>query len=199
MPSKYDIDGCRRCPLWERATQGVNGKGAPRAALMLVGEQPGDAEDLAGEPFVGPAGKLLRSALERADIVADAVYITNAVKHFNWEPRGKRRIHKTPSQQAVAACRHWLDEEIRHVRPRVVVALGASALLALTGQRMPIGTARARPLQLSEGRRLIATYHPAAILRAPDDTAREALLQSLIDDLRRAAALAPPPTPGEAG
>jgi DNA polymerase len=199
MPSKYDIDGCRRCPLWERATQGVNGKGAPRAALMLVGEQPGDAEDLAGEPFVGPAGKLLRSALERAGIVADAVYITNAVKHFNWEPRGKRRVHKTPSQQAVAACRHWLDEEIRHVRPRVVVALGTSALLALTGQRMPIGTARARPLQLSAGRRLVATYHPAAILRAPDDTAREALLQSLIDDLRRAAALAPSPTPGEAG
>jgi len=198
-PAKADIDGCRRCPLWERATQGVNGKGPPRAALMLVGEQPGDAEDLAGEPFVGPAGKLLRSALQRAGIAADGVYITNAVKHFNWEPRGKRRIHKTPSQQAVAACRHWLDEEIRHVQPRVVVALGASALLALTGQKMPIAVGRARPLQLSEGRRLVATYHPAAILRAPDGTTREALLQSLIDDLRRAATLAPPPAPGGTG
>ena len=191
-PTKADIDGCRRCPLWERATQGVNGKGPPRAALMLVGEQPGDAEDLAGEPFVGPAGKLLRNALERAGISADDVYITNAVKHFNWEPRGKRRIHKTPSQQAVAACRHWLDDEMRHVKPRVVVALGASALFALTGQKMAIAAARARPLQLAEGRRLVATYHPAAILRAPDDAARTALLQTLVDDLRRAAALAPP-------
>ena len=197
-PTKADIDGCRRCPLWERATQGVNGKGPPRAALMLVGEQPGDAEDLAGEPFVGPAGKLLRNALERAGIAADDVYITNAVKHFNWEPRGKRRIHKTPSQQAVAACRHWLDDEMRHVQPRVVVALGASALFALTGQKMAIAAARARPLQLAEGHRLVATYHPAAILRAPDDAARTALLQTLVDDLRRAAALAPP-IPGEVG
>ncbi|HKP65646.1 MAG TPA: UdgX family uracil-DNA binding protein [Casimicrobiaceae bacterium] len=196
-PTKADIDGCRRCPLWERATQGVNGKGPPRASLMLVGEQPGDVEDLAGEPFVGPAGKLLRSALERAGIAADAVYITNAVKHFNWEPRGKRRIHKTPSQQAVAACRHWLDEEIRHVRPDVVVALGASALVALTGQKMPIATARARPLQLSEHCRLVATYHPAAILRAPDESARTALEQALVDDLRRANSLRSPHNPGE--
>ncbi|HET8830707.1 MAG TPA: UdgX family uracil-DNA binding protein [Casimicrobiaceae bacterium] len=196
-PNKADVDRCRRCPLWERATQGVIGKGPPRASLMLVGEQPGDAEDLAGEPFVGPAGKLLRSALERAGVVADAVYITNAVKHFNWEPRGKRRIHKTPSQQAVAACRHWLDEEIRHVRPDVVVALGASALLALTGQKMPIATARARPLQLSEHCRLVATYHPAAILRAPDEGARNALEQALVDDLRRANALSLPRHPGE--
>ena len=154
-PTKADIDGCRRCPLWERATQGVNGKGPPRAALMLVGEQPGDAEDLAGEPFVGPAGKLLRNALER-------------------------------------------DDEMRHVKPRVVVALGASALFALTGQKMAIAAARARPLQLAEGRRLVATYHPAAILRAPDDAARTALLQALVDDLRRAAALAPP-IPGGVG
>ena len=196
-PTKADIDGCRRCPLWERATQGVNGQGPPRASLMLVGEQPGDAEDLAGEPFVGPAGRLLRSALERASIAAHAVYITNAVKHFNWEPRGKRRIHKTPSQQAVAACRHWLDEEIRHVRPDVVVALGASALVALTGQKMPIATARARPLQLSEHCRLVATYHPAAILRAPDESARNTLEQALVADLRRANALCPPRNPGE--
>jgi len=186
LPTQADIDGCRRCPAWERATQGVNGKGPSRATLMLVGEQPGDAEDLAGEPFVGPAGKLLRGALEQAGVAAADVYITNAVKHFNWEPRGKRRIHKTPSQQAVAACRHWLDEEVRHVGPRVVVALGASALVALTSQKLAIAAARARHMRLADGRMLVATYHPAAILRAPDDTARAALLESLIEDLRRA-------------
>ena len=190
LPSQADLDQCRRCALWERATQGVNGKGPARARVMLVGEQPGDAEDLAGEPFVGPAGKLLRGALDRAGMPAADVFITNAVKHFNWEPRGKRSIHKTPSQQAVAACRHWLDEEIRHVRPSIVVALGASALLALTGEKLAIGTARMRVLQLADGLRLVATYHPAAILRAPDDDARASLHQALIDDLRRAMALA---------
>jgi DNA polymerase len=197
LPTQADIDGCRRCPLWERATQGVNGKGPAHAPLMLVGEQPGDAEDLAGEPFVGPAGKLLRGALETAGVAAVDVYITNAVKHFNWEPRGKRRIHKTPSQQAVAACRHWLDEEIRHVQPRVIVALGASALVALTLQKLPIAAARARPMQLADGRVLVATYHPAAILRAPDEAARAALLGCLVDDLRRASALATSPTTGD--
>ena len=125
------------------------------------------------------------------------MYITNAVKHFNWEPRGKRRIHKTPSQQAVAACRHWLDEEIRHVQPRVVVALGASALVALTLQKLPIAAARARPMQLADGRVLVATYHPAAILRAPDEAARAALLGCLVDDLRRASVLATAPTTGD--
>jgi DNA polymerase len=198
LPARADIDGCRRCPLWERATQGVCGRGDPAAGLMLIGEQPGDAEDLAGEPFVGPAGKLLQSALAAAGVAEHGVYITNAVKHFNWEPRGKRRIHKTPTQQAIAACRHWLDQEILRVGPRVIVALGVSALVALTGERRSIAASRASPLRFHGGQVIVATYHPAAILRAADEATRNALLQALIDDLRHAAALIDGPRAGVA-
>jgi DNA polymerase len=142
-PGKKDIDACRRCPLWERATQGVPGEGPRRARIMLVGEQPGDEEDLQGKPFVGPAGRLLRWAMDEAGIEAgDAV--TNAVKHFSWEPRGKRRIHKTPAQREIAACHDWLEAEMTAVRPAVIVTLGATALGAPEPGEAHSGARRAR-------------------------------------------------------
>jgi DNA polymerase len=185
-PDKDDIDDCRRCALWRRATQGVPGEGPADARLMLVGEQPGDAEDHAGKPFVGPAGELLRRALAEAGIDPADVYITNAVKHFSWEPRGIRRIHKKPLQREIAACHDWLDTEIRAIRPACIVALGATALLALTGKPIPVGTARERKLEDPSGATLIATYHPSALLRAIEPSQREALYRTLVADLRRA-------------
>src|SRR6266436_749211 len=137
-PSKQDIDACRRCSLWERATQGVTGEGPRRARVMLVGEQPGDEEDLQGRPFVGPAGRLLRKAMTDAGIAPEDVYVTNAVKHFSWEPRGKRRIHKTPAQQEVAACLDWLLGEIRLITPRLIVCLGGTAVRALLGPKVRV-------------------------------------------------------------
>jgi len=178
------LDACRRCLLWQRATQAVPGSGSDGASLMLVGEQPGDEEDLRGAPFVGPAGKVLDRALEQVGLPRESVFITNAVKHFKWEPQGKRRLHKTPAQQEIEACGHWLNEEIRRVAPRVIVALGASALLALTGERRPIARSRGLVLRHASGAKLIASYHPSAILRARDDT--QALFDALCDDLRRA-------------
>ena len=185
-PTKDDVDNCRRCALWQRATQGVPGEGPANARLMLVGEQPGDAEDRAGKPFVGPAGELLRRALAEAGIDPADVYITNAVKHFSWEPRGIRRIHKKPLQREIAACHDWLDAEIRAIRPACIVALGATALLALTGKPIPVGTARESELEDPSGATLIATYHPSALLRAIEPSQREALYRTLVADLRRA-------------
>lgn len=187
-PSKNDIDSCRRCQLWERATQGVAGEGPRDARLMLVGEQPGDAEDREGRPFVGAAGGMLRKALEEAGIAPEAVYITNAVKHFSWEPRGIRRIHKTPAQREIAACHAWLDGEIAAIRPACIVALGVTALSALVGKRMTLSAARESPPTLPSGAALIATYHPSALLRAPDEARRDELYALLVADLRRAAA-----------
>jgi DNA polymerase len=197
-PSKDDIDNCRRCALWQRATQGVAGEGPREARLMLVGEQPGDAEDRAGKPFVGPAGELLRRALVEAGIDPADVYITNAVKHFSWEPRGIRRIHKTPTQREIAACHDWLDAEIGAIRPACIVALGATALLALSGKRMTVSTARESELEHSTGAILIATYHPSALLRAIEPSQRDALYRVLVADLRRAldAAREAPSAPG---
>ena len=186
---KDKLDACRRCDLYKNATQGVPGRGSPRARLMLVGEQPGDEEDLAGEAFVGPAGRLLQRALDAAGIGLSGVYITNAVKHFKWEPRGKRRIHKTPSQKEVAACEAWLDEEIARVRPRVLVALGATALQALAGRKLSIRDARGEVLPHASGASLVASYHPSAALRAPDPDAREATFRAIVEDLGRAASL----------
>ena len=189
-PSKNDIDSCRRCQLWERATQGVAGEGPRDARLMLVGEQPGDAEDREGRPFVGAAGGMLRKALEEAGIAPEAVYITNAVKHFSWEPRGIRRIHKTPAQREIAACHAWLDGEIAAIRPACIVALGVTALSALVGKRMTLSAARDSPPTLPGGAALIATYHPSALLRAPEEARRDELYALLVADLLRAAAAA---------
>jgi DNA polymerase len=194
-PSKDEIDGCRQCELWERATQGVAGEGGPGARLMLVGEQPGNDEDLQGRPFVGPAGLLLRGLLEEAGLPAAQVFITNAVKHFYFELRGKRRLHKTPLQRHVAACHDWLERELAQVRPQVVVTLGATALAAVLGRRVSIAQAREQELRLASGMPVVATYHPSAILRAPDEAAREKLRSTLLADLRRAARLSGRMTP----
>jgi len=155
---------------------------------MLVGEQPGDAEDLAGRPFVGPAGRLLRGLMGEAGLDASAVYITNSVKHFSWEPRGKRRIHKTPAQREIAACEQWLDAEMAAVRPRVIVALGAVALRALMPGSPTITGSRGKTLAHPSGARLIATFHPSAALRAPDPSRRDEIVAAIRDDLRRAVA-----------
>jgi len=156
---------------------------------MLVGEQPGDEEDRAGRPFVGPAGKLLSRALSDAGFRPADIFVTNAVKHFSFELRGKRRIHKTPTQRQVAACQHWLEREIAGIHPRVIVALGATALAAVMGKRLAVGKARESALQLPGGPHVVATYHPSAALRAPDAAAREQLYGALVADLRRAAKL----------
>ena len=187
-PGKEEIDACRACPLYARATQGVPGEGPRNASIMLVGEQPGDTEDLAGRPFVGPAGRLLRGIIAEAGMNAHAVYLTNSVKHFSWEPRGKRRIHKTPAQREIAACAQWLDAEIAAVCPRIIVALGAVALRALMPGRPSITGARGATLEHPSGARLIATFHPSAALRAPDPSRREEIAEAIRDDLRRALA-----------
>ena len=189
-PSKDDLDHCRRCELWEHATQGVPGEGPGGARLMLVGEQPGDEEDLQGRPFVGPAGRLLRALLDEARIPVAQVFLTNAVKHFFFEPRGKRRIHKTPMQRHIAACHAWLEGELARVRPAVIVTLGATALAAVYGAKIAIAEARTRQLASPQGTPIVATYHPSAILRVPDHDARVTLRATLLADLVRAARIA---------
>jgi DNA polymerase len=186
-PTKDNIDACRRCELWEHATQGVPGEGPPGATIVLVGEQPGDEEDLTGRPFVGPAGRLLRELLREAGIDPVSVFITNAVKHFHYDFRGKRRLHKTPLQRHIAACHAWLEAELARASPQVIVTLGATALGAVLGRRLAIATARTQVLSLPlDGVPLIATYHPSAVLRVPDATARAELRATLLQDLRRA-------------
>ncbi len=180
---------CRRCDLWKRATQAVNGEGSRHAAIMLVGEQPGDEEDLRGHPFIGPAGRLLDEALEEAGLARESVYITNAVKHFKWEPRGKRRLHKKPGLREINACGVWLEQEITEIAPGTLVALGSTALRALTGATLTIAVARGVELRHAHGARIIASYHPSAILRAEGEHAR-LLRKSLVADLRLAARLA---------
>jgi DNA polymerase len=182
-----DARGCRACDLYKYATQTVFGEGPAAAALMLIGEQPGDAEDLKGHPFVGPAGKLLDQALADAGIDRATVYLTNVVKHFKFEPRGKRRIHKKPRASEIGACRPWLDSEIALVKPRVIVCLGATAAQALLGPAFKVtkqrGTFVASPL----APRVMATVHPSSILRAPDEASRRREMKLLTDDLRAAA------------
>ncbi len=181
---------CRRCDLWRDATQGVPGQGAAHARLMFVGEQPGDQEDLAGRPFVGPAGQVFDEALAQAGVPRDRTYVTNAVKHFKHEPRGKRRIHKTPDRGEVQACRWWLDAERRLVRPRVIVALGATAAQAVMGKVTPIGANRGEALQLPDQTQAVLTYHPSFLLRLPDAAARERARAEFVEDLRLAGELA---------
>jgi uracil-DNA glycosylase family protein len=181
---------CRRCELWREATQGVPGQGPSKAALMLVGEQPGDQEDLAGAPFVGPAGRVLDAGLERAGVPRAEVYVTNAVKHFKHELRGKRRLHKTPDAGEAQACRWWLDAERRLVHPKVVVALGATAALAVFGKPTPIGANRGHALALPGGAHGFVTYHPSYLLRLPDEAAKKAAFKLFIADLKSAWELA---------
>jgi uracil-DNA glycosylase len=180
---------CRRCELWEHATQTVLGEGSNRAHIMLVGEQPGDAEDREGHPFVGPAGRLLHQLLSQAQIPRAQVFITNAVKHFNWEPRGKRRMHKRPQVRHIQACSVWLSAEISALTPRVIVALGATALRAVSGASPPIVHVRGKPLTHASGARIVATYHPSAILRADEEGALQ-LRRAILQDLRLARKLA---------
>jgi len=176
--------GCRGCHLWRRATQTVFGEGAARARVMLVGEQPGDREDRAGHPFVGPAGRELDRALEEAGIDRLGAYVTNVVKHFKFEERGKRRIHATPKKFEVDACRPWLDEELRVVKPEALVVLGATAGKALFGSKFTIRDSRGRPIDSELAPLVVATIHPSAILRAPDEEARRHEREGLLADLR---------------
>jgi DNA polymerase len=178
---------CRACELWKRGTQTVFGEGAQHAEIMLVGEQPGDKEDLAGRPFVGPAGRILDQALDDVGIDRSKVYVTNAVKHFKWEPRGKRRLHKRPDAAEIAACRPWLDQEIELVRPRVVVCLGATAAQSLLGRTFKVTKQRGEFFPQPDGHLITATVHPSSILRAPDAAARDAELAAFTDDLRQVA------------
>jgi DNA polymerase len=178
---------CRGCDLWKRGTQTVFGEGPRQAAMMLVGEQPGDAEDLKGHPFVGPAGAVLDRALAAAGIDRQAVYVTNVVKHFKWEPRGKRRIHKKPRASEIAACRPWLDVEIAMVKPRVIVCLGATAAQALLGAAFRVSRDRGVFVPSPLPAKVMATVHPSSILRAPDEDSRREELARFIDDLRAAA------------
>ncbi|MCI0747769.1 MAG: UdgX family uracil-DNA binding protein [Verrucomicrobia subdivision 3 bacterium] len=177
--------GCRACPLWKSGTQTVFGEGQRTAKVMFVGEQPGNDEDLAGRPFVGPAGRLLDRALEEAGIDRAQVYVTNVVKHFKWEPRGKRRIHKKPSAREIAACRPWLDAELEVVKPQVLVCLGASAAQALLGREFRVSQQRGQLIDSPLAPHVLATVHPSSILRAPDDESRRAERKKFIDDLKK--------------
>ena len=178
---------CQGCDLYKNATQAVFGEGLPQAELILVGEVPGDREDVEGRPFVGPAGKLLDECLEAAGIPRDDVYVTNAVKHFKWEPVGKRRLHKKPSAREIAACRPWLEAEFEAVRPRVLVCLGATAAQSLLGKDFRITKQRGVPQRSEWSEWTIATWHPSAVLRAPDEGARAAMREQLVNDLKLAA------------
>ncbi len=186
---------CRACPLWERGTQTVFGEGPAQAEILLVGEQPGNEEDLSGRPFVGPAGRLLDRALQAAGIDRRTVYVTNAVKHFKWVAQGKRRIHQKPAPGEVRACAPWLEAELRVVRPRAVVCLGATAAQALLGRGFKVTERRGEILATPLAPIAMATVHPSSILRAPDDEARRAELARFTEDLAALAAAlrAPPP------
>jgi uracil-DNA glycosylase len=176
--------GCRRCDLWKRGTQTVFGEGPPGARVMLVGEQPGDQEDLAGEPFVGPAGQLLRESLIEAGLDPAEVYLTNAVKHFKWEPRGKRRIHEKPNREEVLACRMWLNEEIEAVKPQMIVALGATAAGTLLGSAAKVTRDRGKFFDSTLAPLVTLTVHPSSILRAPDSAARKLARDQFVADLK---------------
>jgi uracil-DNA glycosylase family protein len=175
---------CRDCPLWQDATQTVFGAGDSHAKVMLVGEQPGDEEDLKGLPFVGPAGKLLDRALLAATIDRKHLYITNAVKHFKWELRGKRRMHKTPAQREVLACHQWLEREITTIKPTVIVCLGATAARALLGSAFRVTTMRGQFVTSPFAKFVYATLHPSALLRMPGEQARHEAFEQFVDDLK---------------
>jgi len=176
---------CRACDLWKLGTQTVFGKGSPNAQIMMIGEQPGNQEDPEGKPFVGPAGKLLDAALEEAGIDRKKVYVTNAAKHFKWEPRGKRRIHKKPNAAEIAACRPWLDAEIAALRPKIIVCLGATAAQSLFGRDFRVTQHRGEFLRSSLAPYVLATVHPSSIVRAPDEATRAEEMKRFIADLKK--------------
>ena len=176
--------GCKGCDLWKSGTQTVFGEGRPRAAVMMVGEQPGDKEDLQGKPFVGPAGAVLDKALVAAGIDRNEVYVTNIVKHFKWEPRGKRRIHKRPNSAEINACRPWLNAEIEAVKPRIIVLLGAIAAQGVLGRDFRVTQHRGQWVPSELAPFVTATVHPSAILRAPDDEGRHEEMRKFIEDLK---------------
>src|SRR6204780_4186045 len=180
-------ENCTRCPLYKEATQAVPGEGPHRAPFMLVGEQPGDKEDLAGKPFVGPAGRILDQALRDAGIAREETYVTNAVKHFKHEMRGKRRLHKRPNNYEVERCKIWLDWERNLVKPSTIIALGVTAARSLTGRTVTIGKMRGKPVAMADGTLLIITIHPAALLRMKDDGERHAAYRDFVADLNTAA------------
>ncbi len=177
--------GCKACHLWKLATQTVFGEGKQNSIVMFIGEQPGNSEDLEGRPFVGPAGGLLDKALEEAGIDRAKVYVTNVVKHFKWEARGKRRIHKKPNAAEITACRPWLDAEIRVVKPRAIVCLGSTAAQAVIGPKFRVSTQRGTFVESPLAPLVTATVHPSSILRAPSDEARRAETKRFIDDLKK--------------
>jgi len=178
---------CTRCPLYRDATQAVPGEGPSHAVFMLVGEQPGDKEDLVGKPFVGPAGRVLDQALLDAGISREQTFVTNAVKHFKHEMRGKRRLHKRPNIYEIERCKIWLDVERELVKPTTIIALGATAARSLTGRTLAIGKTRGEPLELADGTRLVVTIHPSALLRIEDESQRQAAYRSFVADLKAAA------------
>ena len=184
---RAEAAGCRACDLWKRGTQTVFGEGPAGARIMLVGEQPGDREDVEGRPFVGPAGLLLDRALEEAGIARAEAYVTNAVKHFKWEPRGKKRIHQKPNAVEIAACRPWLEAELAVVKPEVLVCLGATAAQSLLGKSFRVTKSRGVFVASPLAPRVLATVHPSSILRAPDDEARHREYSAFVRDLKVAA------------
>ena len=188
LPSlKAAAADCKACDLWEKGTQTVFGEGWSRATFLFVGEQPGNEEDLTGKPFVGPAGRLFDDALEEAGIDRKQTYVTNVVKHFKWEPRGKRRIHKKPNAVEIKACRPWLEAEIALVKPKVVVVLGATAAQTLLGPKFRVTKQRGEFLESTLASYIMATVHPSSILRAPDDETRRLEYRRFVDDLKKLA------------
>jgi DNA polymerase len=182
---RLEAADCKRCDLWKTGTQTVFGEGKQTSTVMFVGEQPGDKEDLAGRPFVGPAGALLDKALDEAGIDRSRVYVTNVVKHFKWEPRGKRRIHKKPNALEIAACKPWLQSEIDVVKPRVIICLGSTAAQAVISPKFKVSIQRGQFVKSPLAQFVTATVHPSSILRAPTDEARHAEMQRFIDDLKK--------------
>jgi uracil-DNA glycosylase len=186
---REEASGCRACPLWKDATQTVFGEGPQHASLMLVGEQPGDKEDLAGKPFVGPAGLMLDRALKEAGIERPKVYVTNAVKHFKFVRRGKIRLHQKPNTPEIKACRQWYERELTSIKPALVVAMGATAAQSVFGKITPINKTRGRLIDLDDGIKALVTVHPSYLLRLPDADAKAREYQRFVDDLKIAAQL----------
>jgi DNA polymerase len=188
--AREEAETCRRCHLWANATQTVFGEGPESATVIFVGEQPGDQEDLAGRPFVGPAGRMFDAVLEEADFDRKKTYVTNAVKHFKFEPRGKKRIHSKPNAGEIKACRWWLDNELKLIRPELAVALGATAAQSLLGKAVPVTKLRGTTVERDDGLRVFVTVHPSYLLRIPDEAAKQAERKRFLDDMKKVKELA---------